>query len=73
MVVTVKRVIMWSGIILACVVMLLIALYKAFWLLMGTLALDSGLGWTLRLRQPNKTLYAVRCKIVDRQDHCTAF
>jgi adenine-specific DNA-methyltransferase len=32
-----------------------------------------GLGWTPRLRQPNKTLFAVRCKIVDRQDHCTAF
>jgi hypothetical protein len=31
------------------------------------------LGWTPRLRQPNKTLFAVRCKIVDRQDHCTAF
>jgi hypothetical protein len=31
------------------------------------------MGWTPRLRQPNKTLFAVRCKIVDRQDHCTAF
>ena len=31
------------------------------------------LGWTPRLRQPNKTLFAVRCKLLDRQDHCTAF
>ncbi|MFP5209303.1 MAG: hypothetical protein ACLGRW_08435, partial [Acidobacteriota bacterium] len=31
------------------------------------------LGWTPRLRQLNKTLFAVRCKFVDRQDHCTAF
>jgi hypothetical protein len=35
------------------------------------------MGWTPRLRQANKTLFAVRCKvrckIVDRQDHCTAF
>jgi hypothetical protein len=30
-------------------------------------------GWTPRLRQPNKTLFAVRCKKLDRQDHCTAF
>ena len=31
------------------------------------------MGWTPRLRQPNKTLFAVRCKLLDRQDHCTAF
>ena len=31
------------------------------------------LGWTPRLRQPNKTLFAVRCKLLDRQGHCTAF
>src|SRR4051812_4429925 len=31
------------------------------------------LGWTRWLRQPNKTLFAVRCKLLDRQDHCTAF
>ena len=31
------------------------------------------LGWTPWLRQPNKTLFAVRCKLLDRQDHCTAF
>jgi hypothetical protein len=42
MVITIKRVIMWSGLIVACAVMLLVALYKAFWLSMGTLALDSG-------------------------------
>ena len=30
-------------------------------------------GWTPWLRQPNKTLFAVRCKLLDRQDHCTAF
>lgn len=34
---------------------------------------DSEVGWTPRLRQPNKTLLAVRCKLLDRQDHCTAF
>ena len=27
------------------------------------------MGWTRRLRQQNKTLFAVRCKILDRQDH----
>jgi integrase len=31
------------------------------------------LGWTPRLRQLNKTLFAVRCKLLDRQDHFTAF
>jgi len=31
------------------------------------------LGWTPWLRQPNKTLFVVRCKLLDRQDHCTAF
>ncbi|HEV2274197.1 MAG TPA: Fic family protein, partial [Acidobacteriaceae bacterium] len=30
-------------------------------------------GWTPRLRQANKTLFAVRRKLLDRQDHCTAF
>jgi hypothetical protein len=30
-------------------------------------------GWTPRLRQPNKTLFAVRCKNLDRQDHYSAF
>lgn len=23
--------------------------------------------------KPNKTLFAVRCQLLDRQDHCTAF
>jgi len=31
------------------------------------------LGWTPWLRQPNKTLFAVRCKLLDRQEYCTAF
>jgi hypothetical protein len=26
------------------------------------------LGWAPRLRQPNKTLFADRCKLLDRQD-----
>jgi hypothetical protein len=30
-------------------------------------------GWTPWLRQTNKTLLTVRCKLLDRQDHCTAF
>ena len=30
-------------------------------------------GWTPRLRQLNKTLFAVRCRLLDRQDHCNAF
>lgn len=29
--------------------------------------------WTPWLRQPNKTLFAVRCNFLDRQDHCGAF
>src|SRR6202140_2822670 len=39
----------------------------------GETAKEFELGWTPRLRQPNKTLFAVRCKLLDRQDHCTAF
>ena len=34
---------------------------------------NAEMGWTPGLRQPNKTLFAVRCKLLDRQDHCTAF
>ena len=37
-----QRVVMWSGLILASIVMLLVAIFKVFWLSMGTLALDSG-------------------------------
>ena len=37
-----QRVVIRSGLILASIVMLLIALYKFFWLSMATLALDSG-------------------------------
>jgi len=32
-----------------------------------------GVGLPLRLAQTVKTLIAVRCKSLDRQDHCTAF
>ena len=39
----------------------------------GSVTFGWFVGWTPRLRQPNETLFAVRCKIVDRQDHCTAF
>src|SRR5438067_2337537 len=31
------------------------------------------LGWTRRLRRPNKTLFAVRRKLLYRQHHGTAF
>jgi hypothetical protein len=41
-VINIKRVVMWSGITLASVVMLLIAIYKVFWLLAGTLAWGAG-------------------------------
>jgi hypothetical protein len=34
---------------------------------------DGFLGLPLRLAQTVKTLIAVRCKSLDRQDHCTAF
>jgi hypothetical protein len=37
-----QRIVMWSVLILSSIVMLLVAVYKAFWLLMGTMALDSG-------------------------------
>ena len=46
--------------------------YKRRWIIERTNAW-LGLGWTPWLRQPNKTLFAVRCKLLDRQDHCTAF
>ena len=39
MVINIKRVVMWSAVILASVVMLSVAISKVFWLLMGTLAL----------------------------------
>lgn len=42
MVVNIKHAAMWSGIILASAVMLLIAIYKAIVLLVGTLALGTG-------------------------------
>jgi hypothetical protein len=31
------------------------------------------MGLPPRLTQTVKTLFAVRCKILDRQDHCNAF
>jgi len=37
-----QRVATWSALTLASIVMLSVALFKVFWLLMGTLALDSG-------------------------------
>ena len=37
-----NRVVTWLVLILSSVAMLLVALFKVFWLLMGTLALDSG-------------------------------
>jgi hypothetical protein len=37
-----QRVVAWSVILLASVVMLLLAVYKAFWVSMGSLALDRG-------------------------------
>jgi hypothetical protein len=42
MVINIKRVVMWSGLILASIAMLLVAVYKTFWLLMGSMALDNG-------------------------------
>lgn len=42
MVINIKLVVMWSGIILASIVMLLIAIYKILWLLLGTLAWGAG-------------------------------
>jgi hypothetical protein len=37
-----RRVVTWLVLILSSIVMLLVALFKVFWLLMGTLALDNG-------------------------------
>src|SRR5947209_830569 len=41
--------------------------------LLSVMELGHYVGWTPWLRQPNKTLFVVRCKWLDRQDHCTAF
>jgi len=38
-----RRVVTWLVLISSSIVMLSVALFKVFWLLMGTLALDSGL------------------------------
>ena len=37
-----QRIVMWSVLILSSAVMLLVAAYKTFWLLMGSMALDGG-------------------------------
>lgn len=36
-------------------------------------SLSHSMGLTPWLSQPLKTVIAVRCKLLDRQDHCTAF
>jgi hypothetical protein len=38
-----------------------------------SLSIRTFLGLPPRLTQTVKTLFAVRCKILDRQDHCNAF
>ena len=37
-----RRIVTWLALILSSIVMLSVALFQVFWLLMGTLALDSG-------------------------------
>ena len=42
MVINIERVVIWSVVILASVVMLLVAMFYAFWVLMGSMALGVG-------------------------------